>query len=61
MRISDLASQTTDWVDILFRNSFSMSHHLSLSGGKEEFTYYLSFGYSNEKGTMKNTRIIVIT
>ena len=27
-----------------------MSHHLSLSGGKEEFTYYLSFGYSNEKG-----------
>ena len=52
--IEDLASQTTDWVDILFRNSFSMSHHLSLSGGKEEFTYYLSFGYSNEKGTMKN-------
>ena len=47
--IEDLASQTTDWVDILFRNSFSMSHHLSLSGGKEEFTYYLSFGYSKRR------------
>ena len=51
--IEELASRTTDWVDILFRNSFSMNHHLSLSGGKEEFTYYLSFGYSNDKGTMK--------
>lgn len=54
--IRDLASQTTDWVDLLFRNSFSMNHHLSLSGGKKEYTYYLSLGYSNESGIMRNNR-----
>ncbi|MFR7808633.1 MAG: hypothetical protein ACLU4N_04800 [Butyricimonas faecihominis] len=29
--LNNLASHSTDWFDELFRNSFEMNHHLSLS------------------------------
>lgn len=40
----------TDWFDLLFSNAFSHSHSLSISGGKDETTFYFSFGYSDNKG-----------
>lgn len=52
--ISDLASQSTDWYDEIFRNSFSMNHHMSLSGGTRNYTYYASLGYTDKSGLLRN-------
>lgn len=46
-----MAKTNTDWYDILFRNSFSQNHTLSLSGGANTTRYYISLGYYNELGT----------
>lgn len=53
--IARLGSHTTDWFKELFRNSVSHSHHLSLSGGSERSTYYVSMGYSENTGLIKKT------
>lgn len=53
--IADLAKTTTNWFDELFRTAFSMNHYLSLSGGSDMATYYLSFGYSKDNGILKKT------
>ena len=46
---------TTDWFDELFRTSFSNSHYLSISGGTDKSTYYISGGYSHNSGLVKHT------
>ena len=51
--LNDLASHSTDWFDELFRTAFSMNHYLSLSGGTDVATYYVSFGYSKDNGILK--------
>lgn len=51
--IKKLSGHTTDWFDLLFRNSTSTSHHLSLSGGSEKSTYYVSLGYTKDNGLIK--------
>ncbi len=53
--IADLSKTTTNWFDELFRTSFSMNHYLSLSGGSDMATYYLSFGYSKDNGILRQT------
>lgn len=53
--IATLGEQTTDWFKELFRNSISQSHYLSLSGGSEKSSYYVSLGYSQNNGLMKKT------
>ena len=53
--ISNLAKHSTDWFDVLFRNSFSMNHHLSFSGGSKQYTYYVSLGVTDDKGLVKET------
>lgn len=55
VEIARLGQHTTDWFGELFRNSFSHSHNLSLSGGSEKSTYYVSMGYSNQNGLVKKT------
>lgn len=51
--IARLGEHTTDWFEELFRNSVSNTHNLSLSGGSEKNTYYISMGYMQNKGLMK--------
>lgn len=51
--IRELASHTTDWFDVIFRNSFNMSHNLSFSGGNANSTYYASLGYASQEGLLK--------
>lgn len=53
--IARLGSHTTDWFGELFRNSISHSHNLSLSGGSEKSTYYVSLAYANQNGLVKKT------
>jgi TonB-dependent starch-binding outer membrane protein SusC len=41
---------TTDWYDAVLRKGFQMNHNISVSGGSEKSTYYLSGGYIQEDG-----------
>ena len=49
--VQKLADMNTDWYDILFRNSFTHAHSLSLSGGSDGTRYYTSFGYDDTQST----------
>ena len=49
--VQKLADMNTDWYDILFRNSFTHTHALSLSGGNEGTRYYTSVGYDDTQST----------
>ena len=53
--IAELGSQSTDWFNTLFRNTVSTSHHLSVSGGSDKLTYYVSGGYSWNNGVVVKT------
>lgn len=54
--IAELGSQTTDWFDVLFRNTVSTSHSISVSGGgSEKLTYYISGAYDYNNGIVVNT------
>ena len=59
--VSRMESQNTDWFKELYRNSFSQSHNLSLSGGNETTRYYFSFGYTNSKGAEKGADLSRLT
>ena len=50
-----LGRHSTDWFEELFQNSVSQNHYLSLSGGSEKSTYYVSLGYSQNNGLQKKT------
>ena len=46
----DLLSEGTDWQDELFRNAFTTSHNVGISGGKEGISYAFSGGYLDQEG-----------
>ncbi|HRH50401.1 MAG TPA: TonB-dependent receptor [Panacibacter sp.] len=45
-----LLGKGTDWQDELFNNAPLMKHQLSMSGGNEKTTYYMSGEYLDQKG-----------
>lgn len=45
-----LRSLDTDWEEELLRKSFIQSNSLTVSGGSEELTYFLSMGYDKNTG-----------
>ena len=40
----------TDWYDEVLQNSFSQNHRFTISGGKENSTYYIATGFGNSQG-----------
>ncbi len=52
-RINALRGISTDWNDILFRDTFNQEYNLSLSGGNDRATYYTSLGYQEENGNVQ--------
>lgn len=48
--VQKMKERNTDWFDLLFRNSFSHQHTLSVSGANDRVDYYFSAGYSNQQG-----------
>lgn len=53
--IQDLGAYSTDWIGQLFRTAVSTNHYLSVSGGQEKCTYYMSLGYSKDNGAVRKT------
>lgn len=51
--LAGLRNIDTDWYSLLFRNAFSQNHHLSMSGGSERHTYYVSMGLNDEDGMLR--------
>lgn len=48
--VAKLETNNTDWFKVLFRNTFGMSHSVSMSGGVGKTTYYGSVSYSDNNG-----------
>ncbi len=48
--IPDSETRYTDWNDLFFKTGVSQNYQLSFSNGTDKLQYYLSGGYSNEKG-----------
>lgn len=46
------AGKTTNWYDKMFQKGFRQDHTISLSGKKDEVSYYMSVGYTNNEGVI---------
>ena len=47
------AGKTIDWYKMMFRSGFRQDHTISLSARKDELSFYLSGGYTNNKGIIR--------
>ena len=52
-KVRELETRNTDWFKILFRNAYTQTHNLSISGGTEKMDYYVSMSYNGEQGADK--------
>lgn len=50
---ANLNYANTDWWDIYFGNSLNQKHNLTVSGGSELLSYYLSLGHLNQNSVMQ--------
>jgi len=46
---------STDWFDVAFENALIQEHNLSIKGGTEKSSSFLSFNYLNQDGMIQNT------
>jgi len=44
-----------NWKDAAYRNGYIQNHQISASGGGDKSTYYISFGFLEQKGILLNT------
>lgn len=52
--LARLIALDTDWEEALLRKSIIQSNNLSISGGDEKLTYFLSLGYDKNTGIIDN-------
>jgi len=45
-----ISGNTVDWYDEVYRNGFRQDHTVSLSGKKDDLSYYMSMEYLNNQG-----------
>ena len=60
-RVNQLETVNTDWFKHLFRNSITHRHSVSISGGSEATTFYLSGSYMDEQATAKDVGLETYT
>ncbi len=56
-----MENQNTDWFDLLFRNSFSQNHSISISGGSDRVVNRTSFGINKQNGEAKGNNLLAFT
>ena len=49
--------RNTDWFDVLFSNSVSQNHAISMSSGTEKASYYTSLSIMNDPGWYKQSQV----
>ncbi|WP_442587527.1 SusC/RagA family TonB-linked outer membrane protein [Pedobacter sp. AW31-3R] len=52
-RVAELETKNTDWFNLLFEPAINQNHYLSVSGGREMDSYFISLGYDKNQGTAK--------
>lgn len=45
----------TDWQNVMYRTAVTHNHQLSVSGGTETVNYFVSGGYLNQQGILRNS------
>ncbi len=55
-QIALLGDQDTNWQDLVYRDAFGTDQNVSLSGGKDFFTYRVSTGFSSYNGILKRDK-----
>ena len=53
--VQELEMMNTDWFDLLYHNSVSHKHNLSISGADEKVNYYISGAYTDENANVRGT------
>lgn len=48
-------NQSTNWQDLIYRTAYGTDQNLSVSGTTLDTPYRVSFGYTNDAGTLKNS------
>lgn len=49
--------RNTDWFDVLFKNSISQNHSISMSSGTEKAQYYTSFSFMDDPGWYEQSKV----
>ena len=49
------SSPNTDWADYILKNGSISSHNVTIQGGADKLTYYLSGNYYKQEGTVANS------
>ena len=49
--------RNTDWFDVLFNNSISQNHSISMSSGTDKAQYYASFSFMDDPGWYKQSSV----
>ena len=49
------AAETTDWTSYVLKNGSIQSHNVTIQGGAERLTYYVSGNYYQQNGTVANS------
>ena len=55
--VSALGTANTDWQEEVFQLGVGTDHNVNLSGGLEALPYRLSVGYTDQKGTLKTSKL----
>jgi TonB-linked SusC/RagA family outer membrane protein len=55
--VAKLGTANTDWQKEIFRTAVSQDHMLSVSGSVKKFPYRVSYGFTDQQGTLKNTSV----
>ena len=50
----DANNTDTDWLSAIYRTGFQQNHSLSVTGGTDKTTYYMSGSYSDQEGVVIN-------
>jgi TonB-linked SusC/RagA family outer membrane protein len=55
LQVGAPALPDTDWQDEIFRTGVQQQYQVSAAGGSDKARFYISGGYFNQKGTVKNS------
>ncbi len=53
VRAADLKGYNTDWYDAILRRGLQQNHNVSVGGGNDNITYFLSAGYLTDQGVQR--------
>jgi TonB-linked SusC/RagA family outer membrane protein len=54
------AGKTINWYDMMFQNGLRQDHTVSISGKKEDVSYYMSVNYANNEGVIVGDKFSTI-